>query len=145
MKELKFRVWDSVEKVFFSFDLNMANQKFINGNRYTNGKYVPGLSLTIDDYLPKRDKFDCFKYRERLIIQQFTGLVDITGKRIFEGDIVNFRIPGIPHGRYPEDLENQVVKYDEELAAFTFGTDEYCMLDDIVDLKVVGNIFESPK
>lgn len=144
MRNIKVRVWDPIEKVFFHFDFNYANQKFSNGNRYTDGKSVPGLTLTVDDYLSKRDKFN-WGYRERLTIQQFTGLVDINNKHIFEGDIVNFRIPGIPHGRYAEDLENQVVKYDEKLAAFTFGINEYCMLDNIVDLKVVSNIFETPE
>ena len=129
---IKFRIWDSYNKRFFTKE-----------NR--NG-------CSIDDGMEYQDEvntvFDCFFNslsilqgrggwdNGRFIIQQFTGRKDKNGKEIYEGDIVNGKIPF-------DNIKNQVVEYRPQKAVFVlskWGT--YLM--DVGKLEIIGNIFENP-
>jgi hypothetical protein len=50
-----------------------------------------------------------------------TGLLDKNGLKIQEGDFVNFHIFGVTHERYPEDVKDAEVWWDDEYAMFLFG------------------------
>ena len=85
------------------------------------------------------------------IFQQFTGLKDKNGKEIYEGDIINFHIAGFPHAKYPEDIYNAEVYYDNEYACFMFCEsrnieNSWSMGDyGIENLEIIGNIFKNPE
>ena len=76
-------------------------------------------------------------------VGQYTGLTDIDGKRIFEGDIVEFN-----DNRY-------VVKWDNYNCHYILSNDEVDELDlspilnnefvETTQLKVIGNIFQLDK
>ena len=76
-------------------------------------------------------------------VGQYTGLTDIEGKRIFEGDIVEFN-----DNRY-------VVKWDNYDCHYILSNDEVDELDlspvlnnefvETTQLKVIGNIFQLDK
>ena len=74
MREIKFRAWDKDRKEYLS-----GGQIFIAIN--------PGQNPTNDIYL------DIIKnpndYKDRFILEQFTGLHDSKGVEIFEGDILD--------------------------------------------------------
>ena len=123
-RELKFRVWDKMRKMFLL-------PKTGHSGHYTislDGKFYNTQNGSGGD-----------EYE----IQQFIGIIDTNGKEVYEGDIVNFVIPAIPHGRERDEYKNQEVSYDKEYAHFTFGMLGFCMLDDITELEVVGNIYEN--
>lgn len=62
---------------------------------------------------------------------QYTGLKDINGNKIFEGDIVNV-------GAY----KNQVVCWDQEVCGFNAGE---CTMRDYLEFEIIGNIHDNPE
>lgn len=79
---------------------------------------------------------------------EYIGLKDINKKEIFEGDFVNFVLPGKAHGPDTEVYSNEPVWYDEECAGFVFGRQYYDGWHgyhpyEIKEIEVVGNIFEN--
>ncbi len=50
-----------------------------------------------------------------------TGFIDRHGRRIYEGDKVNFSTRGTPHGPEREDYANQEVWWDADMGVWTFG------------------------
>lgn len=73
---------------------------------------------------------------DQIVIMQFTGLYDRSGREIFEGDIVTYDSgSGI--------RERAVVRYLKQYVCF--GVEEHTDLRDLNSIEVIGNIFENPE
>ena len=130
MRELKFRAWDGKK---LEYDVTPSSENSII----------------------KLDQFEWYE-KEVDIVEQYTGLTDLHGKEIYEGDIVTETYPlKYTQPESPDNIEvidYWVVKWEEKRAGFA----PFCNCDtngeylyevhvpDIVEVEVVGNIHENP-
>ena len=120
MKELKFRAYD---------------------HRYVSYIYSDTVGLS---------SFFAYTKRGEWSIQQFTGLKDITGKMIYEDDIIHYDFDG---DSYPEEAfdKNLICKYETNNGWYAFvekdviEDDGWCWLEVRNHCTVIGNIFENPE
>lgn len=118
------------------------------GKRTDNGEWVEG-SLHIDPDLKTAsiwwfgyspDEMERWEEAESVdseTVGQFTGLTDKNGRKIFEGDIVE----------YDEELCPVVYEPDAgmfELCGFGFVAD-FSYIDSSIFCEIVGNIYDNPE
>ena len=118
MREIKFRAWDSQEMI------------------YEPSLYTDDFARNINQYFEYWQKI--VDENERMIFMQYTGLKDINGKEIYEGDIIEF------------DNEIKLIVYwDNVLGGFALknltNTAVVPLTDMIKPIKVLGNIYENPE
>jgi uncharacterized phage protein (TIGR01671 family) len=80
-----------------------------------------------------------FSYIEQDKLMQFTGLIDINGKEIYEGDIIN---------SFQNDYMPTEIYWDNELCCYSVQTYHATLqLIDAIDTQteIIGNIFENPE
>lgn len=129
IRKLKFRVWDIEEKHWID--------------------HSHALTLCFDKF------FDLYN-GDRLIFQQFTGLVDKNGREIYDGDIVNIREKDYynPYGYNPEEIresyfwKNSLVYWVDSLYSYCVKFNFYRENESLYGYKyveVVGNILENPE
>lgn len=134
MKNLKFRVWDKIEKRFLPQDRTC----FVSKNwMYSLGSICAGG-----------------KEVENLVIQQFTGLKDSVGQEIYEGDILDVACYTYSdHSLEPTGTKIHILLcyYKETDARFllkdiTSGYGNFDFHDGMTErIGIIGNIFEHPQ
>ena len=120
-REIKFRVWDGKE---MSSQIRLG---FAHGLRLVSTSDL-GFDMTGDD---------------KCILMQYTGLIDIKGKEICEGDIIKAT---------PNEINKNIrfleVKYETHRIGDFFnweiiGFRDYSKSTYGYDIEVVGNIYEN--
>lgn len=127
MREIKFRAWDKCRKEYLS-----------GGNVYIG--INPGIRPTNNFvYLDSIDIPDM--YKERFIIEQYTGVHDNNCTEIYEGDIIAFTdFWQSDNGAVEEECIGQVV-WDDESASFQVTGRLSAESEEVYgDCKVVGNV-----
>lgn len=134
MRKIKFRVWDKNRKIYakqiISYKLDRNNE----------------INLVV--YLDKKNKqneiFDSEKIMtNEFIIQQFTGLQDMQGNDIYEGDIVKLK----PYTNNNISDYNKVVEYElYHCESPNAHSARWLPFDNSFSkCKIIGNIFDNPE
>ena len=123
-REIMFRLWDGRKEEY----VNLANKEF----EFTPDSKEPWILA--------------FGFGKRFIVEQYTGLKDKNGKKIYEGDVVEVNTK--KSGR-----DTCEVLWNESIPGFemmSFDGEIYSFFDIGVDyewesIEVIGNIHENPE
>ena len=123
---IKFRAWDKETNKYFE----PTYQAYMGR--------LEDLTIGLSGRLQKRTYrgvVDESVFPGRYVVEQFTGLTDVNGKEIYEGDILENRkyrsIVKFASGKFLADLIETIQTFD--LIGETHGS------------KVIGNVHENPE
>ncbi|WP_054712890.1 YopX family protein [Secundilactobacillus paracollinoides] len=135
MMDIKFRVWDKVNKRMLNIDTLALSfsPKGVLTSIYTYGPDFSNDPDILGDDEPDLDS---------VILEQFTGLKDVNGKDIYEGDIIKSNY------KYAQPKVSQIIIEDGN--SYILGEDlatgnEMLVSDHIGEIKVIGNVHTNPE
>jgi len=129
MREIKFRVWDTYNKIMCV----VYHLEWIQGEMWVDG--IPHCGNSRRTLMVKHNP-----------IMQYTGLHDKNGRELFEGDLIKI-IPRFPKEDGTEYLRDDCfeiddfcgcVSYFEQMVHPSNGEPE-------VEFEIIGNIYEHPE
>lgn len=148
-REIKFRVWDAKYKDWMrcGFLTNGVGNFIAGGGKGYHFQTILN-NETLTDKIHEEIPFN--GSNPRWTVQQYTGLKDILGKDIFEGDIVKYkRHWGSKNGRDSHiEISIDEIYFSD---AGWYPQPETRIEDDSYynykqyDFEVIGNIFQNPK
>jgi uncharacterized phage protein (TIGR01671 family) len=124
-REIKFRAWDKERCEY----LSGGNVLLVIHPGRGERKTTMCLDLFQDHDL----------YKERFIIEQFTGLRDKAGREIFEADIVRFDVAA-GHGEPAVKRQRGEVSFSGGVVSFGPWACLWCG-----NVEVIGNVHENPE
>ena len=134
MREIKYRAWDENQKCFHYSD-NLRCSVLEDGNYWFVGDWSEH-----PDYFLDGDTTS-------IPIEQYTGLKDINGKEIYEGDIMQSDTEIkmiVVAGHYQTFVDDWGVPHYSTGFALKF-TDESGYSDFGSSLEIIGNIHDNPE
>ena len=128
---IKFRAWDKRSGIYL-YDVQDAYDTLSGFVKYDDGTYADYDVGCFGDFIDNR----------RYDVEQFTGLTDVNGKPIYEGDIIKSNY------KYAQPKVSQIII--ENGNSYILGEDlatgnEMLVSDHISEIKVIGNVYTSPE
>lgn len=123
---IKFRAWNQIDSEYINE---------INAVMSLDGSHI---WWDINDSGEMKYENDQDNYK----LEQFTGLKDVNGKEIYEGDIIKSSY------KYAQPKVSQIIIEDGN--SYILGEDlatgnEMLVSDHISEIKVIGNVHENPE
>ncbi|WP_338217924.1 YopX family protein [Lacticaseibacillus salsurivasis] len=138
MREIKFRAWKPINSNPNDMRMDYTPQFFAedgNGLVTINGLFASPIDYYEDSYTDPSAK---------IVLMQFTGMHDVNGREIYEGDILEFRDWVSTWDDSPTTL-HAVVDWDERSGIWLAGTRILWKVIDHCHGTVVGNRYENPE
>jgi len=131
MREIKFRAWDPVFKVWLAKDFHLFGE-------------VTCFQIVEQQLKPDDSGRGSLERMGDVQVSQFTGLKDRDGVEIYEGDVVDVypfhKFHTKEKDRY-QRVEFHAGSFDAELSSFGWEGED---LIELGECKVIGNIYEHP-
>lgn len=121
---IKFRAWDN-ENGIYLYDVQRAYDMMSGLVKYNDGEYAVYDEVCFGDFLNNKRRYD---------VEQFTGLKDVNGKDIYEGDIVE-----------NERGEILRVSYSAIDASFVAGNCYFGSIGAGKEIRIIGNVHANPE
>ena len=121
MRPIKFRAWDKDTETMFI-------PEYISGD----GKVYEDIGVSFQQELSER---------KNVILLQFTGLKDRSGREIYEGDVISDHV-GVGTVKYSDDNCAYRVSYGDGRAKWFY---DYFLRGEKESIEVIGNIYENPE
>ncbi|WP_373394254.1 YopX family protein [Lactiplantibacillus plantarum] len=123
---IKFRAWNQIDSEYINE---------INAVMSLDGSHI-WWDINDSGEMKYEDDQDNYK------LEQFTGLKDVNGKEIYEGDIIKSSY------KYAQPKVSQIIIEDGN--SYILGEDlatgnEMLVSDHISEIKVIGNVHENPE
>ena len=132
MRDIKFRAWDKESKRMFQ----VQTLQFYGTNNTVDACWTNGVDFDGESTLGEPE----LNNLHNLVLMQYTGLKDINGVEIYEGDVLFHPLQGRRKVYYP--YSERVASYGLRNIDNGFGS----TLQDSHDVwEVIGNIYENPE
>ena len=132
MRDIKFRAWDKRTKRLYQ----VQTLQFYGTNNTVDACWTKGVDFDGESTLGEPE----LNNLHNLVLMQYTGLKDINGVEIYEGDVLFHPLQGRRKVYYP--YSERVASYGLRNIDNGFGS----TLQDSHDVwEVIGNIYENPE
>ena len=137
MREIKFRAWDEQAKVMHE------DFRFIKSGDDGNDWVI--FTSNLQTLQEKHHPFDNPYFQQQFKVMQFTGLKDVNGVEIYEGDIVAMHELDVSYYESGKYCRGAVEFFNGAFQQAWTHDDGKRFYGELIDTEVCGNVHQNPE